>query len=161
MGKFILSEEERKRIKLLYEQNQGFDANDFNKQFADKTSEGAIKNTFGEELYKKTSDLAKKFGMTLIERDYQHHMWSKDLKYGNKLFLLIANTNDSDPARAYVATYGDLDGGKDVKVEYGTMKNTTPQGGRGTYPDFQNIVRVLGNGFDRIEPEMNRISKAL
>jgi hypothetical protein len=91
MGKFILSEEERKRIKLLYEQNQGFDANDFNKQFADKTSEGAIKNTFGEELYKKTSDLAKKFGMTLIERDYQHHMWSKDLKYG-KLILLITAT---------------------------------------------------------------------
>jgi hypothetical protein len=165
MGRFILTEGERNRIRGLYEQNTN---QDFNKEIQNFAKTGredmnnwVIKNTFGEDLYKKTSDLAKKFGMTLIEKAAQHHMWSKDLKYG-KLILVIANQeNEGNPKTAYVGTYGDRDEGKAVKVVDGVLRKTTHQGGSGTYPDFENIVKVYGNYFDNIEPEMNKISKAL
>jgi len=117
-----------------------------------------IKKRFGQDIFNKTESLAKKMGMTLmnnINNDNSFYMWSKNITNKDKLILLLANEQNDNPITAYLSTWVDRDNGKSSVVKNGNQVNYAPEGGMGTYPSFDSIMR--SDKFDRIEPEMNKI----
>jgi hypothetical protein len=161
MGKFIITEEEKRHIKSLYEQDFRSEMQDLVTSQNQSIQKSNIQNRFGQELFNETESLAKKMGMTLmnnINNDNSFYMWGKNLSDKEKLILVLANEQNDNPITAYLSTWVDRDNGKSSKVEHGNQIKYYPPGGNGTYPSFDSIMRVNHKFFDRIEPEMTRIS---
>jgi hypothetical protein len=132
----------------------------FAKQGNQQIEQTNIETRFGLDFFNKVKSLADKMGLKQlnnINEDNSYYMWGKDLREGNKLILILANERNDNPTLAYVATYVDRDNGTAGKVERGQL--VKGNGKMGTYPSWDYIIRGGVKIFDRIEPEMIRISK--
>jgi hypothetical protein len=93
--RFIITEEEKRHIKSLYEQDFGSEMQRLGNIQNQQISDSNIQNRFGQELFNKTEALAKKMGMTLmnnINDDNSFYMWGKTLNKTNKLILIDTTT---------------------------------------------------------------------
>ena len=147
---------------LITEQIPGME--DAFKKGLDDIDNFNIEDRFGMENFMKLKSLVEdKWGMTQVNNlrdDNSFYMWSKDIDTwqgitGNeKLIVFLGNSYRGKPEAANIWVYGDIEGGEGTGGDNGMpnppVEDSWP-GGSGQF---------TWEGFNKIEPSMERVEKA-